>query len=283
MQAIQFDRLPPLRDPMLIAGFGGWGNALDVSTGMVDYLIRRFDAPPFARLDTDMFYRYDASRPVATIQAGTLKSLAWPRGEFYGLLTGSGERDLLVLRADEPTLRWRLFADELFGLCRTLGVRTIVTLGAMLDHVLHSDRVISGMASTDALSADLRAADVMPIHYEGPSAVHGLIQADGPRKGFDCVSIWCHCPFYLENTTHFGLMAELGQILARLGGFTLDTASLEAQWNSLRIRIQRLIEENPKVGEMIEELKEAKDGDPMAVKKEAVRDDKVIRLKDFLE
>lgn len=283
MQAIQFERLPPLRDPMLIAGFGGWGNALDVATGMVDYLIRRFDATPFARLDTDAFYRYDASRPVATIQAGTLKSLAWPRGEFYGALTESAERDLILFRADEPTLRWRLFADELFGLCRTLGVRTIVTLGAMLDHVLHSDRVISGMASTDALTNELKAAGVMPIYYEGPSAVHGLIQADGPRKGFDCVSIWCHCPFYLENTPHFGLIAELGGLLARLGGFDLDTTELEAQWNSLRLRIQRLIEENPKVGEVIEELKEAKSGDSMAVKKEAVKDDKVIRLTDFLE
>lgn len=283
MQGIQIDTLPPLRDPILIAGFNGWGNALDVSTEMAEYLIRQFDADLFARLDADAFYRYDASRPVVNIQAGSLKSLRWPGGEFYGAFTGSEKGDLLVLRADEPNLRWRRFGEELFELCHTLGVRTIITLGSMYDHVLHSDRLISGMATNDVLSAELRAADVMPVYYQGPTAIHSLFQLEGPKQGFDCISLWCHCPFYLENTTHFGLLSELGQVLARLGGFQLDTSDLEAQWNGLRIRIQQLIEENPKVGEVIDELKETQGPVSMAVKKEAVRDEKVIRLRDFLE
>lgn len=283
MQGIHIDTLPPLRDPMMIAGFDGWGNALDVSTEMAEYLIRHFEATRFARLDTDAFFRYDGSRPVVNIQAGGLKSLRWPGGEFYGALTGSGKGDLLVLRSDEPTLCWRRFGEEVFELCHTLGVKTMVTLGSMYDHVLHSDRLISGMASTDALSATLQASGVMPIYYQGPSAIHSLFQVEGPKQGFHCVSLWCHCPFYLENTVHFGLLSELGQLLAQLGGFELDTTDLEEQWNQLRIRIQHLIEDNPKVGEVIEELKETQGGKTLAVKKEAVKDDKVIRLRDFLE
>ncbi len=283
MQAIQIDKLPPLRDPILIAGFGGWGNALDVATGTVEYLIRHFDATAFARLDTDSLYRYDGSRPVINIQAGSLKRLSWPGGDFYGAFTGNPTGDLLILRADEPTLRWRLFAEEFFELCGSVGVRTIVTVGSMYDQVLHSDRLISGMASNDGFSAELQAADVIPIYYQGPTAIHGLIQAEGPKRGYDCISLWCHCPFYLENTTHFGLMAELGGLLARLGGFELDTKDLEEKWNALRLRIQQLIEENPNVGEVIEELKGSKGVESMAVKKEAVKDDKIIRLRDFLE
>jgi hypothetical protein len=68
-----------------------------------------------------------------------------------------------------------------------------------------------------------------------------------------------------------------------LGGFELDTTDLEEQWNQLRLRIQHLIEENPKVGEVIEELKETQGSKSLAVKKEAVKDEKVIRLRDFLE
>lgn len=283
MQGIHIDTLPPLRDPIFIAGFDGWGNALDISTEMAEYLIRQFEATRFARLDTDLFFRYDASRPVVNIQGGSLKSLRWPGGDFYGAVTGSEKADLMVLRSDEPTLNWRRFGEEIFELCHTMGARTLITLGSMYDQVLHSDRLISGMASTDALSARLRAADVMPIYYHGPSAIHSLFQVEGPKQGFDCISLWCHCPFYLENTVHFGLLSELGQLLARLGGFELDTTDLEEQWNQLRIRIQHLIEENPKVGEVIDELKETQGGKTLAVKKEAVKDDKVIRLRDFLE
>lgn len=283
VDGIHIDTLPTLRHPMMIMGFGGWGNALEISTEMAEYLIRKFDASLFATLDSDLFYRYDSTRPVVNIQAGSLKSLRWPGGEFYSAPTKSEKGDLLVLRAEEPTLRWHRFGEEFFNLCRQLNVKTIISIGSMYDHVLHSDRIISGMASSDALSTQLQAADVMPIYYQGPSAIHSLFQKEGPKQGFDCVSLWCHCPFYLDNTIHFGLLSDLAQVLASLGGFDLDTTDLEDQWNGLRIQIQRLIEENPRVAEVIEELKENQDADSLAKKKEAARDEKVIRLRDFLD
>jgi proteasome assembly chaperone (PAC2) family protein len=43
-EAIQLDDLPPMKDPLLIAGFEGWGNALDVSRGMADYMIEKLKA-----------------------------------------------------------------------------------------------------------------------------------------------------------------------------------------------------------------------------------------------
>ena len=54
---IQIDSLPLLKDPLFIAGFDGWGNALDISRGMVDYLIQKFDAQPFGKLNPDFTLR----------------------------------------------------------------------------------------------------------------------------------------------------------------------------------------------------------------------------------
>ena len=141
-QGIHIEELPDLKEPVLIAGFDGWGNALDVSTGMAGYLIRKLKAQSFARIDPDTFYSYDTDRPMVNIEAGTLKSLSSPGGIFYAARTGSDENDVVVLEANEPNLRWFHFVDELFSLCDKLGVETIITLGSMYDNVLHTDRII---------------------------------------------------------------------------------------------------------------------------------------------
>ena len=53
-KGIHITEHPRLNRPILIAGFDGWGNALDISIGMVDYLIRRFGAEYFGGLDPDL-------------------------------------------------------------------------------------------------------------------------------------------------------------------------------------------------------------------------------------
>ena len=40
---IHIKELPQLKNPLLIAGFDGWGNALNISNGMAGYLIRRMN------------------------------------------------------------------------------------------------------------------------------------------------------------------------------------------------------------------------------------------------
>ena len=79
---IDIEKLPELNKPLLIAGFDGWGNALDISKGMVTHLIHKLQAEPFAKIDPDTFYRYDETRPRVNIEEGVLKSLLPPGGTF---------------------------------------------------------------------------------------------------------------------------------------------------------------------------------------------------------
>ena len=67
--------MPELEKPLLIAGFDGWGNALNISSGMVAYLIRHFKAQQFAELEPDTFYRYDEQRPRVIIEDGQCDSI----------------------------------------------------------------------------------------------------------------------------------------------------------------------------------------------------------------
>jgi len=54
-QGIQIEELPKLNNPILIAGFDGWGNALDISNAMSAYLIRKLKAEYFAKINPDIF------------------------------------------------------------------------------------------------------------------------------------------------------------------------------------------------------------------------------------
>lgn len=283
-QAIYIEEIPHLKNPLLIAGFGGWGNALNVSRGMASYLVRRLGARPFASINPDYFYRYDETRPIVSIKEGDLKSISPAGGSFYAARTGPDERDLVILIADEPNLRWFHFVEELFSLCKKLAIETVITLGSMYDSVLPSDRIISGIASSENLVAKLKHKNVNAIFYEGPSAIHSVVQSEGQKEGFQCISLWSHCPYYLQGATHYGLLAHLGALLAFLGEFQLDVKDLEESWKELNEQIQALIEKKPELRDMIVKLRKAKvRGSWESMKASIKKDEKVIDIKDFLE
>jgi proteasome assembly chaperone (PAC2) family protein len=280
---IQIDEFPDLKNPLLIAGFDGWGNALKISSGMAAYLIRTFKAQQFAEINPDVFFRYDEMRPVVNIEEGVFKSLSSPGGTFYAAQTAPDGRDLVILKTDEPNLRWLGFVEELFDLCKRLNIESIITLGSMYDHVLHTDRIISAVTSNAAMSSMLSQKGVNAISYQGPSAIHSTIHSEGLKRAYACMSLWCHCPYYLQGTTHFGILAHLGKLLASLGGFELDTENLETSWEKLNIQIEKLIENNAELQEVVKELRKAKVRGSAAEMKGAIKsDEKIINIQDFL-
>jgi len=279
---IHIKEIPQLKNPVLVAGFDGWGNALNVSHGMVKFLIRHFKAQPFADLNPDTFYRYDEQRPRVDIEDGLLKTYRSPGGAFYSAVTDQNQSDIVILSADEPNLCWSLFVDQLFSLCRKLNVNTVMTLGSMYDNVLHTDRTISGVASTPEILGKLEKHNVNAISYQGPSAIHSIIQSEGAKLGFECLSLWCHCPYYLQGTTHFGILSHLGGLMAQLGNFDLDTEHLDKNWQGLTEQINSLIEGNSELQTLIASLrKEKAKGLTARLGGKISGDEKIINLQDF--
>jgi proteasome assembly chaperone (PAC2) family protein len=282
-EAIIVDQLPEIEDGVLIAGFEGWGNALDVSKGAVSYLVRKLGAAPFGRINPDLFYRFDETRPHVHIRQGSLKELSPPGGTLYCAPAPGAAGSLVLLGAGEPSFAWYRFVDALYALCERLRVRLVITVGSMYDSVLHSDRIISGFASRGELLDRLRLKGVIPIDYQGPSAIHSMIHHEGAKRGIDCVSLWCHCPYYLQGATHFGLLAELCGLLGFLGGMRMDTEELELAWRELSRQIQSLVEKNPDLQTLIAQVREARvKGSWENVKEARRRGDKVISIMDFI-
>ena len=272
--------IPDLNDALFIAGFDGWGNALNISRGMVDYIIRKLNADPFSKINPDNFYKFDDNRPLVDIQNGVLIRYEPPGGTFYYIQKAIAGRDIIVLSASEPNLHWYRFSDIILSICRKAKVQTIVCLGSMYDNVLHTDNVFSGIASDTRLISKLKERNINAINYKGPSAIHSTLHSEAIQKGFQCIGLWCHCPHYLQGTTHFGLLAHLGSFLSSWGGFELDTKELEIAWKDLNKQIQGIIDKNPELQTMIHDMRKAKIEGAWDMSN---RGDKVIKLEDFIK
>ena len=281
---IHIQDLPDLKNPVLIAGFDGWGNALKISSGMAAYLIRSFRAQPFAEMDPDVYYRYDELRPVVSIEDGIMKRFSPPRGAFYAARTARDQPDLVILQADEPGLKWVGFANEFYSLCEKLHIETVISMGSMYDHVLHTDRIISAIASNSALSSILQEKNVNSITYQGPSAIHSIIHSEGEKRDVACMSLWCHCPYYLQGTTHFGILAHLGRLLGDLVGFELAIEELEASWEKLHVQIEQLIQNNAELQAVVKQIRKTKvRGTAAEIKDPLKSGEKIINIQDFLQ
>jgi proteasome assembly chaperone (PAC2) family protein len=280
IENMDIEYLPELREPIFIAGFEGWGNALDIARGMVEYLIEKMQAKPFGRVLPDPFYRFDENRPIVEIEEGLLKKVSPPGGQLYAVERSLGGKDMVLLKASEPNLQWMRFAYSILNLCEKLGVKTLISLGSMYDNVLHTDMIISAIASSGELLAKLKAHKVISVNYKGPSAIHSTILSEAKKRGIESLSLWCHCPYYLQGTTHYGLLSHLGAFLSSWGGFELDTSDLDRTWKELSKQIQGIIDRSPELQGMINDLKKAKlKGSWDMVRK----DDKVIHLEDFFK
>jgi predicted ATP-grasp superfamily ATP-dependent carboligase len=278
------ENLPALRNPLVIAGFEGWGNALNVASGMLAYLIEALGAEAIGSIDPDSFYRYDESRPVVHIEEGQLQRLTPPGGTLFAAKIAAGPRDLVLVQAQEPQLRWFQFARELCEWAAGVGGDTVISLGSMYDAVLHTDRLVSGIASDPPLGQRLRELGAGAVSYQGPSAIHSVIMDESRRRGIGCVSLWCHCPYYLQGATHFGVMCRLAELLARLGGFELDTGELETNWRKLDDHIRGLVEKNEDLQKLISGLRQQKRRGSFSGSGPPPRTDgKVINLLDFLD
>ncbi|WP_372680116.1 PAC2 family protein [Desulfosarcina sp.] len=283
-QTFRLETMPALAAPMFIIGFRGWGNALEVSAGTAAYLVETLQAVPFGHMEPDACYRYDENRPVVKIETGVMKSITPPGGSFFAIQTHAGENDLVVLVADEPSLNWYHFSRELVDLAHRLKAPGVITLGSMFDNVLHTDRVISAVTTGSDVEGQVSRQGVIPINYHGPSAIHTIILEACRKRAVSGASLWGHCPTYLQGITHHGMMLQLVRLLADMASFSVKTDALEAGWEALKTQIQKLMTDNPKLQEIMNQVRKKKrEGAMQDLGQNGNEQGKVINLKDFLD
>jgi proteasome assembly chaperone (PAC2) family protein len=274
------EHIPELSRPVLIVGFEGWANGGNVAVGTIDYLIQKLGVTRFAEIDPNHFYRFDDARPIVKVKGGRLKEILPPEAVFYAAHDKQTKGDLILFKANEPHLRWFSFVEIILSLSRRLGAELVISLGGLQDNVVHTDAIISGFASSEELLERLIQIQVVPAEYKGPGAIHSLILQEAKRMGIEGISLWGHSPFYLQGT-NLRLLSRMATILADLAGVHVDTAELEKGWMQLARQIQRFVDGNPELQNLIKEIMKSKA--PGELPRPETKDGKVIYLDDFFK
>ena len=107
MTGLQWTAHPQLRDPILVAAFTGWNDAGDAASDAVAWLAAHHTARPFASIDPDEHYDFQANRPDVELVDGVTRRISWPTLEFAAAPATDDGPDLVLLSGPEPNLRWR--------------------------------------------------------------------------------------------------------------------------------------------------------------------------------
>ena len=105
MTSLEWEYRPQLRDPVLVAAFTGWNDAGDAASDAVAWLARQFSARPFATIDPDEHYDFQANRPEVELVDGVTRRISWPTMQFAAAPVSGDGTDLVLLSGPDSRIR----------------------------------------------------------------------------------------------------------------------------------------------------------------------------------
>jgi predicted ATP-grasp superfamily ATP-dependent carboligase len=250
---------PELRAPVMVCAFKGWNDAGEAASAALSYIQSSFDAHEVARIDPEDFYDFTAVRPTVRITEGSDREIEWPENSFAVAPVPGAESDLVMLQGVEPSLRWRRFTDDVIGAARELGVRTVITLGALLADVPHSRPVaITGITSDETLVERL---GFEPPSYQGPTGIVGVLQRTCAEEGLPAVSLWASVPHYVAASPNPKVALALVRAFEGTTGLAVDGGELEEAAEDYERQVTAAVASDPEVKAFVERLETAMDED----------------------
>jgi proteasome assembly chaperone (PAC2) family protein len=244
-------RRPRLRGPVLLAAFDGWNDAGEAATTALDAIGDALAAETFATIDPEEFYDFQATRPTVRLVNGR-RRVEWPAIELRAARLPTADHDLIVVRGQEPNLRWRTFASEIIQVATSLKVEMLVTVGALLADVPHTRPVQVVSSAGDRDLAERLGLNVS--RYEGPTGILGVLGDLASGEGIPTIGLWAALPHYLNLAPNpWGAMALIEE-LRRLLPMAVDTGHLADQTEAFDAAVAELVDENPELAGYIERL-----------------------------
>ena len=248
---------PELRAPVMVCAFRGWNDAGEAATAALSYIRGSFEAREVAAIDPEDFYDFTAVRPSVKLTEGSMREIEWPENSFSAAPVPGAEGDLVMLQGVEPSLRWRRFTEDVVTTARDLGVRMVITLGALLADVPHSRPVaITGITSDEALVERL---GFEPPSYEGPTGIVGVLQHACAEAGLPAVSLWASVPHYVAASPNPKVALALVRAFEGTAGLAVDGGELESAADDYERQVTAAVASDPEVKAFVERLETAMD------------------------
>lgn len=253
---LEFEDVPELVDPVLIAAFEGWNDAGEAASAVVRHLSDVWEAELVAAFDPEDYYDFQVNRPRVGIEDGR-RVLSWPTTRILVATETGLDRDVVLVQGIEPSMRWRAFSLELLELARQLGVSTIVTIGALLADVPHTRPIPVTATAED--EAAIHRFDVEASRYEGPTGIVGVLSATASDAGVPTVSAWAAVPHYAGGSPSPKATLSLLRRIESLLGVTIPHRDLEENAWAWERGVDELAQSDDEVAEYVQSLEEAQD------------------------
>ena len=258
---MEFESWPELTDPVLVAAFEGWNDAGDAATGAVEHLELTWQSRLVAEIDPDDYYDFQVNRPNVSQVDGVSRRISWPTTRLSVCRPAGAEFDLVLVRGIEPNMRWRTFCDELIEAMRELGVRTVVTLGALLADSPHTRPTPVTGTSYDAPSATRYGLE--KSRYEGPTGIVGVLQEACVLAGIPAISFWAAVPHYVAQPPNPKATIALLHRVEEVLDIAVPLGELPGQADDWQKLVNEMADEDEDVRDYIRNLEERDDDGEM--------------------
>ena len=254
MNPLIIDKLPVLRQPVMILTFAGWNDAGEAATSAAQFLCSRLNAEKFASLEPEEFYNFAELRPRVRLTKGLQREIIWPANEFFFTQDPALLHDLVIGVGIEPHLKWKTYLQALLDLVRQCQVTMVITLGALLAEVVYSRPVrITGSSTDPELTARYHLST---SRYEGPTGIVGVLNDACRRQGLPAMSLWANVPHYLSATPNPKAMHALIHRVSSVLDCPLDLRNVEASVRDFEAKVAEVIAANPSVAAYVRQLEE---------------------------
>lgn len=257
----------------MVLAFGGWSDAGEAATGVITHLLTVLASSDLenldnekstliAEVDSEDFYDFQVNRPLIFLDSSMIRSLTWPGVQIFGVRNPTGDRDFVLVRGVEPSMRWRTFASEILDLAEDLEVELVITLGSMLADTPHTRAIpVSGTGAHPDIATRL-GVDVS--RYEGPTGILAVIQDGCVRRGIDAVALWAAVPHYANATPSPKATLALVNGLEDFLEISLPQGELPERAIAWEKAVNEMVKEDSDIEEYIKTLEENKDANEIS-------------------
>jgi len=195
MNHVRWLAKPVLKNPTIIAAFTGWNDAADAASNAVRNLVKGWGATPLAEVNPEEFTDYATMRPHVRLIDGVTRNIVWPTVGFW-YVSGAGG-DIILVLGPEPSLKWRLFSEQVLEVADHFSSGMVLTLGALLADVPHSRPVqIIGTSNNTDLGERF---NLQRSRYEGPTGIVGVLHDACEQAALPSAALWAAVPAYASQ------------------------------------------------------------------------------------
>lgn len=246
-----------LRDPIMLLAFEGWNDAGESATSAIKHLLAIWQHEVIAISESEEFYDFQVNRPLVKIDAHIVREIHWPTTTVYAVKATDFDRDFLIVKGIEPSMRWPTFVSEILDIADDYEVNLVVTCGAMLADVPHTRPItVSGTGAHPDVAKKL---GVEISRYEGPTGILGVILDACNKRGIDAMSLWAAIPHYVSQPPCHKASLALIHALEDFLDISINQGDLPDLALAWEESVNRMAQEDPEIAEYVKTLERSRD------------------------